>query len=447
VIQGVNGSRRVLCLILTILACIGLAAASWLHFKGEVGLARLSDASPFKAVYVLPDNDLSNATITLIYPSGETNNPYAEGLAHYVEHLAWQNVRDAGADGGRHSNAWTSSYATAYWLSRPPSELAATIQRLAATADPLVATRTEALQERDIVQREYDYRVGEERWEPLWAETREVLYRDTPFERSIIGTRESIESFMLEQAQQLHKRSHHLNQATLLVRGPLRVSDVENALATLNVNATPRADWLPAPTNGPAMPTAEDVATRTISGIGTSLVVQQRYVPRPDGLMDAEYEVRSYALSDLLDSTKAGGIARPLRYDEFIARNFSLGLPNVGTVGFELWIVAEPDIGVTLDQLRTAITQTLDASLTNLDRGSFDEWKAEVIDDFEDKDAEELAEFDYDEVISALSEGRPYVSYASYIAALRKTTLEDVATFAGRFVTEASIVTRQVINE
>lgn len=446
-VQGVNGARRVLILILTILACIGLAVASWLYFKGQGGLARLSNAGPFKTVYVLPDDDFSNATITLIYPSGETNNPFAEGLAHYVEHLAWQNVRDAGTDGGRHSNAWTSSYATAYWLSRPPSELTETMQRLAATSDPLVATKAGAQQERDIVQREYDYRVAEERLEPLWAETRTALYRGTPFERSIIGTRESIDGFTLEQAKKLHQGSHHLNQATLLVRGPLSVADVESSLATLNANAVLRADWLPAPTDGPAMLTAEDFATRTVSGIGSSLVVQQRYLPRPDGLSDAEYVVLSYALSDLLDSTKAGGIARPLRFDEFIARNFSLGVLNIGTVGFELWIVAEPDSGVTLEELRTAMTETLNASLTNLDRRSFDEWKAEVIEDFEKEDAEGLAEFDYDEVMSTLSEGRPFVSYASYIATLKKTTLEDVAAFAERFVNETSIVTRQVINE
>ncbi|MEN9011110.1 MAG: hypothetical protein ABF241_03460 [Yoonia sp.] len=62
----------------------------------------------FKQALVLNNPEIDSAFIHLVFPSGEAQNPYAEGLAHYVEHLAWLSAMK-GPDQTRalkaHSNA------------------------------------------------------------------------------------------------------------------------------------------------------------------------------------------------------------------------------------------------------------------------------------------------------------------------------------------------------
>ena len=46
----------------------------------------------FQHIYLITDRDARSFEARLIFQAGELDNPYTEGLAHYVEHLAWLNV-------------------------------------------------------------------------------------------------------------------------------------------------------------------------------------------------------------------------------------------------------------------------------------------------------------------------------------------------------------------
>ena len=74
----------------------------------------------FKAVYLIRDSSIDLIQIHLIVQSGEAENPFEEGMAHYVEHIAWLNVLEAGRGFQHHnSNAWTTHLSTGYWVSGP----------------------------------------------------------------------------------------------------------------------------------------------------------------------------------------------------------------------------------------------------------------------------------------------------------------------------------------
>ncbi|MEL6754108.1 MAG: insulinase family protein [Pseudomonadota bacterium] len=144
----------------------------------------LGALGPFREVFLTPRDDQSDVDIAIAYPFGERHNPYGEGLAHYLEHLVWQSVRSAGADGGRHSNAWTSPQATLYWLSRAPDAMKDTIERLAASAAPLGVDEAYAVQERDIVQREFDLWRLEDPMDAAYVEMAGRLFGGSQYDRT-----------------------------------------------------------------------------------------------------------------------------------------------------------------------------------------------------------------------------------------------------------------------
>ena len=60
----------------------------------------------FQHIYLITDRDARSFEARLIFQNGELDNPYAEGLAHYVEHLAWLNVTQSqNFEALRHFNA------------------------------------------------------------------------------------------------------------------------------------------------------------------------------------------------------------------------------------------------------------------------------------------------------------------------------------------------------
>ncbi len=60
----------------------------------------------FQHIYLITDRDAGSFEAGLIFQTDELDNPYAEGLAHYVEHLAWLNVTQSkNFEALRHSNA------------------------------------------------------------------------------------------------------------------------------------------------------------------------------------------------------------------------------------------------------------------------------------------------------------------------------------------------------
>jgi predicted Zn-dependent peptidase len=275
-------------------------------------------------------------------------------------------------DGGRNSNAWTSPQATLYWLSREPEALQDTIKRLAASAAPLVVDDAYALQERDIVQREFDLWRLEDPMDAVDVEMASRLFGDSAYARKTLGSKSSISQFTLEAARNLHDETHHLSSAKLHLRGPVAARDVIRTIEAIDGWPNPRAaalqETLPL---WPAAP--EDVLKRAVPGLSQPRVVKQKSFLRPPEFNWVEVFAARNILVNLALSTKTGGLARPLRYDAFLAASFDLSLYPLGKSGLVLRISAEPDKNVSLNDLNDALDQELAHLLRSPNETSFDE--------------------------------------------------------------------------
>jgi predicted Zn-dependent peptidase len=413
----------------------------WLGRNADAPVA-LRGTGGFKAVYVIARDDQTNVDAALFYPYGEWHNPMAEGLAHYLEHLVWNNVRAAGSDGGRHSNALTSPNATGYMLSRAPDDLPQTIRRLVASASPLQASPDYAHQERDIVRREYDYRALERPMRTVWEETDRALFGDSAYARSTLGTPATIATFDLAQAQTLHDQTHQLAEATLIIKGPVTPADVTRAIDAIDDWPIPRAAPLPVTVPEWAENTELNFARRTIDGIGTpQLLLRQTYRPVPNMTWPQMISARDI-LFGMMFSTQAGGLVRPLRYDAFTARTIDAGLHTLGRDGLSFWLTATPDQGISLDTLYAETSQHLTTLLTAPDAGLFDEIKdrllSRYVSDLDPADTNANALFD------AYVQNAPFATVAELRSAVRALSYADFNTVTRHLTAPRSAAVRLI---
>lgn len=434
-------TRRVVLTAASAVTLVGLGGLiSQLRPDGDAPAA-LGPIGPFREVFVTPREDQSTMDVVLCFPYGESHNPYAEGLAHYLEHLAWQNLHGENTDGGRHSNALTSSHATAYWLSRAPDQLQDTIARLAATAAPLTASEAFALRERDIVEREFDLRRLDAPLDAVWNDSTRSLFGDGPYARSVLGSKDSIGQFSLSSARRLHDQTHQLSAATLLVRGPVSPRDVSRAIGAINDWPAPRAALLPEAL--PLWPQAPlDHARIHVAGLSRGQVIQHKTFTPPAGFTWAEIYAASGILTAMAHSTKAGGLARPLKYDAFIAASFDVGLSPVGIAGLSFWITAQPDRDVALSDLDAALTGETMRVLETPDVAAFEALRdAEATSIAADRD---LAKTNDSRLFNARIAGEVFVPLADLHHAVTSMGYERFRSFTRHLLSPHSAVTRLV---
>ena len=114
-----------------------------------------------------------------------------------------------------------------------------------------------ALGERNIVLREYDYRIAERPLYSVFRDMDRALYGDGALARSVIGEPEVIANYSLDAAASLHKQSHALSDATVLIYGDVSEARLEAAVASLSVE---RVHTLPS--NAPAIRLVADGVVR-----------------------------------------------------------------------------------------------------------------------------------------------------------------------------------------
>lgn len=437
-------TRRALLLGASALALGGLAdVVRLLHHEGDAPVS-LGPSGPFREVYVTDRDDQSTVDVALCYPYGESHNPYSEGLAHYLEHLAWQNLQGKETDGGRHSNALTSAHATAYWLSRGPDQLQDTITRLSATAAPLTVSDVFARQERDIVEREFDLRRLDDPMDAIWDDMTRSLFSTGRYGRSVLGSKTSIAQFTLALARRLHDQTHQLSAATLLVRGPVSPGNVTRVIDAVRDWPVPRT--APLTEALPLWPQATlDYANSHVPGLSRGRVIQDRTVLAPEGFTWEEIFAASGLLTAMALSTKVGGLARPLRYDAFVAASLDVGLSPVGTAGLSLWITAQPDRDVSLTDLEAALSREVKRMLETPDRTAFEAIRdAEASSIMADLDPSKT---NHARLFNALIAGEAYVPLSELLRATTSMDYAQFRRFTHHLLSPRSAVTRLVTTD
>ena len=138
----------------------------------------------FQQIYLITDRDARSFEARLIFQAGELDNPYTEGLAHYVEHLAWLNVTHSqNFQALRHSNAGTNLTSTTYVTHSSETRLNKELQRLVEVSAPFTLAKSFMLEERDIILREYEANVAENPYFEIEQNITKALYPSSPWAR------------------------------------------------------------------------------------------------------------------------------------------------------------------------------------------------------------------------------------------------------------------------
>ena len=403
----------------------------------------------FSEVILIRNPNIEDVYLYLVFPSGEASNSFDEGLAHYVEHLAWLNAfgRDQN-ERLRHSNAWTNHFTTGYWHKTFDDDLHHALRDLMAVSEPFDVEVDFALEERDIVLREYDFRVGERPLYSVFRDMDRALYGDGALARSVIGEPEVIAEYALDVAASLHMQSHSLSDANLLVYGDVSAARLEAAIASLSVE-----DVHTMLSNPPSIQLVEDGVVQdriavSLAELSEDTFLYQKLVPLDVCDTTASCSVLAQLAENALDSSLPGGLAGPLRYDRFMTRSFSFNIDVIAEKYIEVSFIGHPDVGVSLEPLENAFHAALRSTLENgLPQETFDRLASRLARQFNSVLERDRPSYNRDLALDQLMAAKPVFTLEDQVNAVEDVRLEDVNVFLKSLLADGREVTRLVSAE
>lgn len=453
----------------SVAAILALAAA-----VGPAPLAaaeiRALESARLHGAWLVP-SESPRTTLTLVVLAGERDNPGEHGLAHYAEHLVWLSAVDArAAGGGRHANASTGPALTSYRLDGPREELDDMLATLARVFEPIDLPAPFMREEVGIVQREYDLRARESPRRALEDELARLQHGERWPARSVLGTPESIARLTPAAAAAWQARTHRPDNTVLLVHGDHEPEALEASLrrvfgtkaaeagsvteagiarsASVATGVAARREGAAGPATRTGTGTTGTDASETMSsGDGSPAYrmpppareVHERVESRVDepwllhsrlARLDADadplrLEARFDLLWSVLDSTRAGGLAGPLRYDDFVARGFDLSLFAVDARHVELSLVARPDRGVSVRTLFERFEAALlESARDGVPPDTYERVRTRLLDDFDESESREEQLLGL--AFRLLARRQDPVPLSDYRARLTEVTLDDV---------------------
>lgn len=308
------------------------------------------------SIWSIPSQNDGDLRVSYIV---QISDPNRLPLAHYAEHLAWLSAFKGIPRGtNRHSNAWTNHYTVGYWLSGSEDELSEMLARLSRVFDPIVIPKDYADEERDIVLREYDFRITGNLNAQAEIKIDTFLYEGNTISASVIGTPQDINTFDYEEAKLLHAATHRPENTTIVVVGDVSERRVQRVLRKLNL---PKQLGSERETSAPQFELAKS-GQKTFQYKDDSAaprMIWRRVVTLDDSTQFDLLEAHTALLSDILSTSLPGGLAGPLRYDAAIARGFDIHVWPLDEDNIEISIAAEPDQDISLQELRRKFEDTL----------------------------------------------------------------------------------------
>lgn len=330
--------------------------------KGQLYSSKTRDSS------ILLSFRNSEIKLGVAFPSLDSEGP----LAHYTEHLAWlPNIGKNSRPEDRDSNAWTNDYAVGYWLSGPPDDLPDMLRRLKVVFDPIDLPQEFAETERDIILREYDWRMTNNPDAQAAEEMEAFLYDGNAIAASVIGTPDQIKALTYEDARAFHAETHRPERARLVVVGDVTKRQLAKAMAEsgfpdLNAN---REDITPQPFT---LAAPEARIFRYPDPNAAPRMTWRKVVAMADPVDFDLLEAQTALARDILDTNLPGGLAGPLRFDAFVTKSFGISVVPINETHIELVFSAEPDNGIGFEAMQSAFETALAASAQGAPTATYD---------------------------------------------------------------------------
>jgi predicted Zn-dependent peptidase len=319
-------------------------------------------------VWLIGQPDRPDVHLAIGFPYSPEKGP----LAHYTEHLAWlPNIGRDSRPEDRDSNAWTNDYAVGYWLSGPPEDLPDMLRRLKVVFDPINLPQEFAETERDIILREYDWRMANNPDAQAAEEMEAFLYEGNPIAASVIGTPEQIRALTYDQAKAFHMETHRPERARLVVVGDVTERQLAKAMAEAGfpVLDAKREEIAPPPFS---LAAPEVRNFRYPDPNAAPRMTWRKVVALAEPVDFDLLEAQTALARDILDTNLPGGLAGPLRFDAFVTKSFGISIVPINESHIEMIFSAEPDKGVTLAAMQSAFEAALSASAKGVPEPTYD---------------------------------------------------------------------------
>lgn len=355
--------RRISFIFFTVVLAIVLSACTSGAAKNQY----------FKHVHTISVSEADDVQVYLVLGVDVANfDVFKPGLGHYTEHLVWHNIHNRSqANAAHQSNAWTSNESIVYWLSGSKNDLNRLVSVMSRVFSPITIDKRFANTERDIVLREYDLRLANNLDGRIHQQLNKFIHKGNLTEHSVLGSPNDIRSLSYSDAKLFHEKTHQQSNAIFVVVGDVSSREVSDALNSSGLPKLLDSSVTPFRTSF-NLDKSEQKLFRFEDENSISRYYYRKIVKLADPVDFDLLAFQAALLERLLDSNLPGGIAGPLRYDNFIARNFSIHLSPIDEQHLELRFEAIPDTGVTLKELDEAFKSVLLDSTKGFSQSTYD---------------------------------------------------------------------------
>lgn len=243
------------------------------------------------------------------------------------------------------------------------------LRTLSMVFEPIDLSPAFAEQERDIILREYDFRLGSNPDGKAAEDAKAFLYDGNIDAVSVLGTPAEIRAMTYEAAKDLHAATHRPELARLVVIGDVSAGELRAAMDEAGFPS----DFGTAPVSPPEFE-LQGPDSRIFSYPLADVVPRmawRRVVTLPEPVDFDLLDVQTSLLRDILDTNLPGGIAGPLRFARPIARSFSVSVWPIDEDNVEISFTAEPDAGVSFAKLQSAFEAALAVSAEGIPSNTY----------------------------------------------------------------------------
>jgi len=283
------------------------------------------------------------------------------GIAHVLEHLMFKGTQTVpagefskriAAAGGR-ENAFTSYDYTAYFQQLHKSKLPLAMRLEADRMRNLNLTAADFASEIKVVMEERRLRTDDAAHALLYEKMMATVFQQHPYQHPIIGWMSDLESLTVADAQAWYERWYAPNNATLVIAGDVKASEVF-ALAQRHYGAIPRR----------AMPPPRVFVESKQLGIKRIAVKAPAELPhlvmsyRAPTLQDPAQDWKPYALQILagvLDGNESARLNKHMVREQQIASGAGAGYDATSRGPNLFTLEATPSEGKTVADVETAL--------------------------------------------------------------------------------------------
>jgi zinc protease len=405
-------------------------------------------------IVVIPDHRTPVVTHMVWYKVGSADEtPGKSGLAHFLEHLMFKGTAknpegrfsQTLATIGGQENAFTTEDYTAYFQRVAKQYLPLVMEFEADRMTGLVLTDANVLPERDVVLEEFNMRVGNSPEARVGEQIEAALYLNHPYGRPVIGWHDEIEKLNREDALAFYRRFYTPNNAVLVVAGDVTGDEVK-ALAENTYGKVARVAEV-GPRMRPQEPLPVAVRQLTMADPRVAQPSLQRNYLVPSGHTAKPGEAEALdVLAHVLGGGETSRMYRALVVEQHIANSAGSWYQGTALDESRFGVFASPSPGVDFSSLENAIDAVIAKVIADgVTPAELDRAKNRLLADAvyaEDNQATMARWYG-----SSLTSGETIENIASWPAAVRAVTVEDVRKAARTWLDKRRSVTGYLVKE